>query len=127
MEYRFLTKWSEPALLVRHTSKQFPRLDFLLGAVSAASEEAHCWYVRDGRGKNWTMPTRAQITIRRHIYQAAGADIDDDDLDEDVELELDVEGDHALMTDLLVWWTPARKRASRASRWRTGDRSHQRR
>ena len=56
------------------------------------------------------MPAKAQITIRRHIYQAAGADIDDDDLDENVELMLDVERDHALMSDLLARWTPARKR-----------------
>jgi hypothetical protein len=53
IEYRFVTKWSEPAALFKFVSKQFPALDFLLGAVAPAVGEANCWYFRAGRGRNW--------------------------------------------------------------------------
>jgi len=113
VEYRFLTKWSEPYVLFRRVSKQFPRLEFLLGAVAPAVDETNCWYFHQGRGRNWKMPDHRREGIRTEAYRAEGLDIEEDD-----DLGIDVEADHTMMTEALAHWTPARRRAARPSRKR---------
>ena len=116
LEYRFLTKWSEPHLLFRRVSRAYPRLHFLLGAVSPANDEANCWYFRDGRGRNWKMSDRQRTEIRRRVYRNEGLDIDVElDIDDDLELMLDVEGDHAMLSEVLARWTAVRRRVVRRS------------
>ena len=101
VSYSFLTIGGEPHGLVRHVSKQFPRLDFVLGAVAPAVGEANSWYFRAGRGKNWVMGGRRHEQIYRQIYAAAGVDPDDDDIDPDMECGLDIHFDHELMAEVV--------------------------
>ena len=90
VSYSFLTIWGEPYGLVRHVSKQFPRLDFVLGAVAPAVGEANSWYFRAGRGKNWVMGGRRHEQIYRQTYAAAGVDPEDDYIDPGLEYGLDI-------------------------------------
>ena len=108
VQYGFLTQWGEPYPLIRHVSKQYACLDFLLGAVSPAIDETNCWYFRGGRGRNWKMPDRQREAIRRRVWQEAGLDPDDEG-----DLTVDVEGDHTMMKQVVGRWTAARKRAAR--------------
>ena len=116
VSYSFLTIWGEPFGLVRHVSKQFPRLDFILGAVAPAVGEANSWYFRAGRGKNWVMGGRRHEQLYRQIYAAAGVDPENDDIDPDVEYGLDIEFDHALMDQVIAHWTVVRRAAARRKR-----------
>ena len=113
VEYRFLTKWSEPYVLFQRVSKGFPQLEFLLGAVAPAVDETNCWYFHQGRARNWKMPGHRRTAIRREAYRAEGLDIEEDD-----DLGVDVEGDHLMMNEALAHWTPARRRAARPARKR---------
>jgi hypothetical protein len=107
VDYAFQTKLDEPHGLVRHVSNHFPRLDFLLGAVAPAVDQANCWYFRGGQGKNWKMPDRRRVEIRRRVWKNAGLDLQDEG-----NLTVDIEGDHAMMEQVVARWTPARKRAA---------------
>lgn len=111
IDYQFLTKWAEPAALVRFVSGEFPRLDFLLGGVAPAVGEANCWYFRAGRGRNWAMSSRLHERMHTVMYKAAG--LNPDDVDGDTELEMDFKFDAALMDVVIAHWTPARTRAAR--------------
>ncbi len=111
VEYQFLTKWAEPTALIKFVSGEFPRLDFLLGAVAPAVGEANCWYFRAGRGRNWTMGSRLHEKMYADMYKAAG--LDPDDVDGDTELEMDFSFDAALMDVVVAHWTPARIKAAR--------------
>ena len=108
VEYGFLTKWGEPYRLIRHVSKVYANLDFLLGAVSPATDSANCWYFRAGRARNWKMPARQREAIRRRVWQEAGLAPDDEG-----NLTVDVEGDHAMIEQVVAHWTPVRTKAAR--------------
>ncbi len=107
IHYGFLTTMSEPYRLIRHVSRQFVRLDFLLGAVAPAIDEANCWYFRGGRGRNWKMPARQREAIRCRVWDGAGLAPEDEG-----NLDVDVQGDHAMMEQVIARWTPARKRVA---------------
>lgn len=102
IDYQFLTKWAEPAALVRFVSGEFPRLTFLLGAVAPAVGEANCWCFRGGRGRNWVMSSRLHEKMYTDMYKAAG--LDPDDVDGDTELERDFRFDAALMDVVIAHW-----------------------
>lgn len=108
--YKFLTKWSEPDALVRHVSRENPRLEFVLGAVAAATWEASSVYFRKGRRHTWRLAEARVLKMYRAIYAAAGVDTHDDAIDEDLELSLDVEFDHAQMDVVMAHWTAERRR-----------------
>ena len=116
VSYSFLTIWGEPYELVRHVSTQFPRLDFVLGAVAPAVGEANSWYFRAGRGKNWVMGGRRHEQMYRQTYAAAGVDPEDDYIDPGLEYGLDIRFDHALMQEVVAQWTVVRRAAARRKR-----------
>lgn len=100
--YGFVTKWAEPHLLIRDVSRRYPSLDFVVGAVAPAVDEANSWYFRAGRGRNWKMGGRERNRIRSEAYRRNG--ITDPN---DADLWDDVVADHALMRR---WWRAGRPR-----------------
>ena len=114
IEYRFLTKWSEPSVLFRRVSRRFPRLIFLLGAVAPALDEADCWFFREGRGRNWKMSDDRREAVRAEAYRAEGKNIEEDD-----DLWLDIEGDHILLREVVAHWTPSERVAAETARRRS--------
>jgi hypothetical protein len=112
VSYSFLCVWSEPLLLMRHTSRQFQRLDFVLGAVAPSVGSAESWYFRKGRRRRYLMPGGLHERTYREIYLAAGVD-PDETIDPELDYELDIQFDHTVMDLSVGHWTPAQRRAAR--------------